>query len=146
MQGASLLVDPTLDNYRQLINFHPWAMSPSSPSLSSICTSSSSETWGGNILAVVRVKSWVKELIWLLIGYTRVNNQSGAGCAAHWLNSWPWIQHSSFHPGFSTATSSLGVGSPPPLRLLRRWDILEKKSEIQLQVVKQKVNTRCRIR
>ena len=51
----------------------------------------------GNFWVVVNVKSWVKELTWLLIGSLFSGSQSGARLAL-WPNSWHWLPLKRFHP------------------------------------------------
>ena len=54
----------------------------------------------GNLWVVVKVKSRVKELTRLLMGCTRVNNQSEA-MISHWLNPWLCLLLISFRPSAS---------------------------------------------
>ena len=49
--------------------------------------------WSGNLWVVFKVKGWVDLPIWLLISWSRKNDQSGAGSVP-----WPWLQLINFHP------------------------------------------------
>ena len=69
-------------------SFH---VAPSKDHICDICSQ------GWKFMSFSHCQELGQQATWLLIGYTRVNNQSEARSAS-WFNSWPWLQLINFHP------------------------------------------------
>ena len=59
---------------------------------------------GWKLMSCGHCLEFCQQVTWLLIGCTRVNNQSEARSAS-WPNCWQWLQLISFHPSRETRTT-----------------------------------------